>query len=73
MCFLHFTHFKSRDSSLENCFLSNPHLFRCICMHNLQKIKLGIPLKPEIGKQNIQAKEIYMEKLGEIKSKFKLS
>lgn len=42
-------------------------------MHNLQKIKLGIPLKPEIGKQMIQAKEIYMEKLGEIKSKFKLS
>lgn len=42
-------------------------------MHNLQKIMLGIPLKPEIGKQNIQAKEIYMEKLGEIKSKFKLS
>lgn len=42
-------------------------------MHNLQKIKLGISLKPKIGKQNIQAKEIYMEKLGEIKSKFKLS
>ena len=26
--------------------------------HSLQKIKLGIALRPEMGKRNIQAKEI---------------
>lgn len=28
-------------------------------MNNFQKAMLGIPLRPEIGKQNIKAEEVY--------------
>ena len=31
-------------------------------MYNLQKIKLGIPFRPEMGKQTIEAKEVYSVK-----------
>ena len=31
-------------------------------MHNLQKVKLGIPFRPEMGKQTIEAKEVYSVK-----------
>ena len=37
---------------------SNFLLFTCTCTHSLQKIKLGIALRPEMGKRNILAKEI---------------
>ena len=33
-------------------------LFTCTCTHSLQKIKLGIALRPEMGKRDILAKEI---------------
>ena len=31
-------------------------------MYNLQKIQLGIPFRPEMGKQTIEAKEVYSVK-----------
>ena len=37
-------------------FLSSFLLFKYICTHDLQKIKVEIPLRP---KHNIQAKEVY--------------
>ena len=33
-------------------------LFTRIWTHSLQKVKLGIPMRPEMGKQNIQANEV---------------
>ena len=35
-------------------------------MHNLQKIKLGIPFRPEMGKQTIEAKEVYSVKMASV-------
>ena len=32
-------------------FPSNFLLFKCICTHSEQKIKLGIPLRPAMGKE----------------------
>ena len=32
-------------------FPSNFLLFKCMCTHNAQKIKLGIPLRPAMGKE----------------------
>ena len=37
----------------KELFLSNFRLFTRICTQNLRKIKLGLPLRPEMGQQEI--------------------
>ena len=51
----------TEDSScfLRELFLSNFVLSTCICMHIYEKKKGQIPLRPSLGKHNIQVKEAY--------------
>ena len=54
-----FSQYRSRDNTLENCFFQisfcSPVYVRII----YGKRKGEVPLKPLLGKQNIQAKEVY--------------
>lgn len=56
--YLLFTCFRSWDDTpLHNCVFQISSLFLCICAHNLQKIKLQISLRPEMGNKTCELKK----------------
>ena len=54
-----FYQYRSRDNTLENCFFQISFCSRAYVRIIYEKRKGQVPLKPLLGKQNIQAKKVY--------------
>ena len=54
-----FYQYRSRDNTLENCFFQISFCSRAYVRIIYEKRKGQVPLEPLLGKQNIQAKEVY--------------
>ena len=54
-----FSQYKSCDNSLENCFFQITFYSPAYLCGNYEEKKGQVPLGPLLGKQNIQAKEVY--------------
>ena len=54
-----FSQYRSCDNTLENCFVQISSYSRAYLRINYEKTKGEVPLGPLLGKQNIQAKEVY--------------
>ena len=54
-----FSQYKSCDNTLENCFFQITFYSPAYLCGNYEEKKGQVPLGPLLGKQNIQAKEVY--------------
>ena len=53
---------RSCDNTVDNCFIQISFYLRAYVRIRYEKTKGQIPLRPSLGKQNIQAKEVYCRK-----------
>ena len=53
--------YRSCDDTLENFFFQSSYYSRPYVRMIYEKTKGQVPLRPLLGKQNIQAKEVYWE------------
>ena len=61
-----FSQYRSCDNTLENCFFQiSSHSLANVCII-YEKTKGQVPLGPLLGKQNMQAKEVYSSHAGYI-------
>ena len=54
-----FSQYRSCDNTLENCFFQISSYSRAYLVIIYKKTKGQVPLGPLLGKQNVQAKEVY--------------
>ena len=54
-----FSQYRSSDNTLENCFFQISSYSRAYVRIIYEKTKSQVPLRPLLGKQNIQAKKVY--------------
>ena len=57
-----FSQYRSCDNTLENCFFQISFYSLAYVRIIYEKTKVQVPLGPLLGKENIQAKEVYLKK-----------